>query len=202
MHNAYKQFNDSIKYVKDLDTLFEYLTDIQKLPNDLTDLLRAEWVYSVSALDKLIHELVRVGMLQSFLGLRPKTRKFNAFTISVDTMANIQVATIPPAEYWFEQEIIQKHKALSFQDPDKISDILSLIWDENNKWQKISLPLLIRENDVKVTLKTIVNRRNQIVHEADLDLISGIRQTIDRPDTFKTVDLVTKIGESIYNCVK
>jgi len=202
MHNAYKQFNDNIKYVKDLDTLFEYLSDVQKLPNDLTDLLRAEWVYSVSALDKLVHELVRIGMLQSFLGLRAKTKKFNAFTISVDTLSNIQIATIPPAEYWFEQEIIQKHKALSFQDPDKISDALSLIWEENSKWQKISLPLSIPENDVKVTLKTIVSRRNQIVHEADLDLISGIRQTIDRQDTLKTVDIITRIGESIYNCVK
>lgn len=202
MHNAFQQFKEHIKYVTDLDSLFVYLTDTQKLPNDLSDILRAEWVYSISALDKLVHELVRIGMLQSFTGIRNKTRKFNAFTISLDTMVSIQTATIPPAEFWFEQEIIQKHKALSFQDPDKISDALSLIWDENNKWQKISTPLAMHENDIKVTLKTIINRRNQIVHEADLDLITTKRQTIERDDTLKSVELISKVAESIYNCVK
>ena len=66
MLNAYLKFKDHIKYVADLDSLYLYLTEVQKLPNDLSDILRSEWVYSISALDKLIHELVRIGMLQSF----------------------------------------------------------------------------------------------------------------------------------------
>jgi hypothetical protein len=202
MLNAFKQFNENIKYVRDLEALYIYLTENQKLPNDLSDILRAQWVYSVSALDKLIHELVRIGMLQTFLGRRNPTKKYKSFSISVDTMNNIQQANTSPAEYWFEQEIVQKHKTLAFQDPDKIADALSFIWDDEHKWQKISFDLNIPEKEAKVILKTIVNRRNQIVHEADLDLMTGVRLSIDKMDTLKAVDFICKIAESIYNNIK
>jgi hypothetical protein len=75
-----------MKYVKELDSLFIHLKDTLHLPNDLTDILRAEWVYSVSAMDKLIHELVRIGMIEAFQGRRPQTAKFSSFGITTNTL--------------------------------------------------------------------------------------------------------------------
>jgi hypothetical protein len=205
MQRAYNQFKDSMKYVKELDALYLYLKDTLLLPNDLTDLLRAEWVYTISAMDKLIHELVRLGMIDAFQGNRVKTKKFLSFGISIDTYTNISssiLTNVPPPEYWFEQEVIQKHKHLSFQDPDKIADGLSLIWDENSKWYKLSQDVGIAENELKTKLKTIIARRNQIVHEADLDLLSGQRNTIDKADIDIVVPFIEKLSEAIFNAVK
>ena len=56
MQTAFDQFENNMSYVKELDSLHIYLTDVQMLPNDFSDILRAEWIYSVSALDKLIHD--------------------------------------------------------------------------------------------------------------------------------------------------
>ena len=45
MQRAFDQFKDNMKYVKELDALFIHLNDTLHLPNDLTNILRAEWVY-------------------------------------------------------------------------------------------------------------------------------------------------------------
>ncbi|MFH6947410.1 HEPN domain-containing protein [Flavobacterium sp. FlaQc-51] len=192
-------------YVTELDTLFIHLKETLKLPNDLSDLLRAEWVYAVSALDKLIHELIRIGMLEAFQGTRPRTAKFLAFNVSLSTHTLITSSTpisIPPPEYFFEQEVMQKHKTLSFQDPDKIADGLSLIWGEQHKWQTIAISMGIDKSDLTTRLRNIISRRNQIVHEADLDLLTGLRNSISKVDIDFVVGFINTLSEQIFNAVK
>ena len=53
--------------------LYDYLDNIVKPPYDYSDLLRWQWAQSVSALDKLIHDLIRIGMVQTYQGLRTPT---------------------------------------------------------------------------------------------------------------------------------
>lgn len=205
MLRAFNQFKQSLIFIKELDALYVHLKDNLQLPNDLTDLLRAQWVYSVSALDKLMHELIRIGMIEAFLGRRIQTSKFLTFSISIEIHNSILTSlptSIPPPEYWFEQEIIKKHKILSFQDPDKISDGLSFIWNESHKWQKIANELGIIDTDLKTKLKNIISRRNQIVHEADIDVITGNRINLDKSDIDDVILFIENIGESIYNNVK
>ncbi len=98
--------------------------------------------------------------------------------------------------------IISKHKYLAFQEPEKITNALSLIWDEQHKWQKISEPFPIPESDVKILLKNIVIRRNQIVHESDIDLFTGSLLPIIRSDVEENVDFVEKLGNQIYDLLK
>lgn len=202
MQRAYDQFVDNMKYVKELDALFIHLKDNLHLPNDLTDILRAEWVYSVSAMDKLIHELVRIGMIETFQGRRPQTAKFSSFGITTNTLlSNISNTGYPP-EYWFEQEIIEKHKHLAFQAPEKIADALSLIWNDQHKWQTLAAMLGTNQQTLTTQLKTIVNRRNQIVHEADLDLTTGVRNSVDKIDIDDVVTFIERLSEAIFNSVK
>lgn len=205
MQRAFDQFKTSITYVKELDTLYQHLKNTLLLPNDLTDILRAQWVYSVSAMDKLIHELVRIGMIEAFQGRRGQTSKFLTFGISIEIHNSISTSSptsIPPPEYWFEQEIIKKHKFLSFQEPEKIADGLSFIWNETHKWQKIANDLGINESDLKTKLKTIISRRNQIVHEADIDILSGGRINIEKTDIDDVVFFIEQLAKSIFNNVK
>ena len=204
MRRARNQFEDNIRHVHELSALYDYLTNTLRLPNDLSDILRSQIVYSVSALDKFIHELVRIGMLQSFTGTRPKTDKFNAFTISMNTWEQIQISSTlggHPSEYWFEQEIILKNKTASFQEPAKIADGLSLIWTENRKWTKIAALVGQPEEDLKKMLKNIVDRRNKIVHEADIDPITETRLGIDLANVQVSVDTIDKIAKAIFDLV-
>jgi hypothetical protein len=202
MRKAYDQFKNNMKYVKELDYLFIHLKYNLHLPNDLTDILRAEWVYTVSAMDKLIHELVRIGMIEAFQNRRQRTPKFNSFGITTNTLFSNINNTGYPAEYWFEQEIIEKHKYLAFQSPDKITEALSLIWNDQHKWQTLAASLGANQQTLTSQLKTIINRRNQIVHEADLDLSTGMRRNIDKVDIDDVVSFIEKLSEAIFNAVK
>lgn len=200
MLRAYNQFRESITSAKELGILYTHLSEQLKFPVDLSDLLRMQWIYSVSALDKLVHELVRIGMLEIFSGSRPATAKFNSFSISYSTYGNMKIP-IPPPQHWFEQEIIQKNKLLSFQDPKNISDALSYIWREEHKWQKIALFIGANENSIKTKLRNIVGRRNQMVHEADINPITNLRSQIDLLDTNDVIYFIESIGNALVSLV-
>jgi RiboL-PSP-HEPN len=208
MYKAFEQFKNNIKSIRELEALHYHLVTELRLPNDLSDILRSQLVYAVSAFDKLIHELVRIGMIQSFLGLRTKTLKFNSFSISLETYNKIQQVsklaeiTEQNPEYFFEQEIISKHKHLSFQDPEKIADALSLIWEEKQKWQKIAISLNASDDYIKKRLKSIISRRNQIVHEADIDIQTNLRNSIDENDAKEVVSFIFTLSETIFDLVK
>jgi hypothetical protein len=165
------------------------------------DLLRFQIVYSVSALDKLIHDLVRIGMVQSFTGQRSPTNKYLSEKITMSAYSALSVATIPPKEYYFEQEVISKLRTITFQSPENIADGLSYIWDEKSKWQKVATAMSITEQTAKTQLKLIVDRRNKIVHEADTDIATGGRFAVSEADCETTISFIEKCGEEIVKLV-
>jgi hypothetical protein len=110
-------------------------------------------------------------------------------------------ATMPPKEYYFEQEMVRRLRNQSYQDPTKISDGLALIWDENHKWQKIGTQIGMTEEDTRVKLRLIVTRRNAIVHEADIDPVSHRQNTITGAECGDMADFLERCGEAITNLV-
>ena len=111
------------------------------------------------------------------------------------------IPTSSPIEI-LEDIVVDNHKHLSFQDPEKISQVLSLIWHETHKWHRIANSLLTDENSLKIELKNIVIRRNQIVHEADVDLFTGSIQSINSTDVLNSVNFIYNLGIAIYSIVK
>jgi hypothetical protein len=218
MLTAKDAFDEQIRSCRELNAVYNHLKTGLSFPQDLSDLLRAQIVYSISALDKFIHEVVKKGMVEVFENRRSKTKTFHSFGISLGTLMKIQEVssiTIPQASeetpiYWFEREIIVKHKSLSFQAPDKISEALSLIWAEEHKWQKIHLNITqpigslpsMTENEIKTYLKNIVARRNQIVHEADINILLNTKDMIEEAEVNNIVQFIDSLGKSIYQCVK
>jgi hypothetical protein len=83
MYSSLAAFRSNIASVRELATLHDYLCANLKSPMTFDDLLRFQIVYSVSALDKLIHDLIRIGMVQTFVGKRPATAKYLAERISM-----------------------------------------------------------------------------------------------------------------------
>lgn len=166
MRNAMNVFNSLIAQGAVTKGLYEYI-ETNKIPLDSSDLLRWQWVLSISALDKYVHDIVRAGMIDEFLGRKTPTSKFKTFHIDMNALSNIKESSTPEIE--FEKEVVRQHSFLAFQYPDKITDALSYIWDEPHKWNVISgnMSTAIMADNLRTKLKNIVVRRNQIVHEGD-----------------------------------
>ena len=76
MTNSYLTFEAIMEDTKNSSSLYYYLKNYVRPPYDCSDILRWQWAQSVSALDKLIHDLVRVGMLEIFQGNRAITTPY------------------------------------------------------------------------------------------------------------------------------
>lgn len=201
MHRAISAFTTSIQDARTLTSLYDFLTTAVPSPFSYDDLLRSQIVYSVGAFDKLIHELVRIGMVETFIGSRVATPKYHAESISIQFHGLLLAATLPPKEILFEQEIATKLKVMSFQHPDKVAEGLAFIWDEKHKWKTISDRMGWSAEAAKTKLKLIVGRRNAIVHESDSDPLSNIKNPITRTECNEVTDFMELCGTSIAHLV-
>jgi len=204
MLRAKSVFDNSFTRVLNIHDLYRHLVHEQHFQSEfLSDMLRSEIVYIISAFDKFIHDIVKDGILETYNSLRVPTPAFNNFPINLSQMDSIvnPMPTISPIDI-LENIIIENHKHLSFQDPDKISQALSLVWLENHKWQKIADHLSMNQNALKIELKNIVIRRNQIVHEADIDLFTNDIQVINESDVSNSVNFIKSLSDAIYNLIR
>lgn len=201
MLNAKRLFQDNIRQAEELGALFNYLSVTLALPGQFDDLLRSQVVQAVSAFDKLVHDLIRIGMVMTFENQRPATAKYLAESVTIQHLPGLAAAAIPPPAVRFEEIVREKLSKFSFQDPSKVADGLSYIWNESQKWQQIAQGLGMTESDAKLRLKLIVSRRNAIVHEADLDPISNKKQMISQAEATEVAQFLLFLGNRICDLV-
>lgn len=165
---------------------------------DATDLLRAQVVMGVSALDHYIHELTLTGMLEIYARTRPPTTAYHKFQVpmgvAVPGITNGSTA-------WFESIIREKHGFLAFQQPDKIAEAVRL-FSPCELWPAVATAMDMTVEATKTRLRLVVERRNKIVHEADLDpSYPGVRWPITPTDATGVVDYVERICKHIHAAV-
>ena len=198
MLDILEQFRENIKRVQNLGGLYDVLSQQTTSALDLTDLLRSQIVMAVSALDHYVHEITRFGMLEVYGGQRPQTDAFLRFQVTMEATLQGIVAD-QGNDGWLDEEIRKKHGYLSFQHPDRIADAVRL-FSSSTLWLSVASELNIEVEDVKTELQLIIDRRNQIAHEADLDsrIPGGNRFAISPSDTERIIDFIQNIGEAIY----
>jgi len=100
---------------------------------------------------------------------------------------------------WLETELRERLSYQSFQQPDKIADALRSICDRP-LWDTVAADLDRSSQSIKQQLREIVDRRNKIAHEADVDPSYGIgnRWPIDADMVSQTVDFVEQVVQSIH----
>ena len=196
-----QQFRENIERVRAIGGLYEALDQLTTPVLDASDLLRTQIVMAVSSLDHYIHEIVRFGMLEIYEGKRPPTDAFRRFQVTMGAamtgLAGSSTST------WFETEIREKHGYLAFQHPDKIADAMRL-FSSCELWPSVASQLGLTVQDVKTRLQLIVERRNKIAHEADLDPSYsgiGIRWPIFRNDSTQAVEYIQNLCETIHSIV-
>lgn len=101
---------------------------------DLSDILRAALVLTVSALDYYIHEVVTLGMLEIYRGQRPEPpitpnssrSAFDRFEISLGGARQERLIALTIAD-WLENEIQQNESASFAENSYSLSDLLPVI---------------------------------------------------------------------------
>ncbi len=193
--NAIDQFRSNLKYVRSLVSI-ERVLHTQTTPAlDTSDVLRAALVMAVSALDQYCHEKVRQEMLNIKNGMRPTTDSYNRFTVTLRAVD--RALSNPQSDEWLDDEIRSRHSFRAFQKSDKIKEAINLI-SGTNVWQLVASDLGTDSNTIRTQLDLIVDRRNQITHEADLDPGNpGVRWPILDADVQLSIDFIEGLVEAI-----
>ena len=217
MKNVYNNFIERIANIRELGNIYDQnITQYPLLTEILSDILRFQLVYVVSAFDRFMHDITRVNFIQSIQNKEVLTKKAENFNVPLSVILEIYQKTQFPLSFennmvlYLNNEIYKQHSFLVFQHPDKIKEALSLIWEENYKWQKIAENMTItlsgntnndKEKYLKQKVTLIVERRNQIVHEADIDLVTNQKRHIDKRDITDYILTIEDLGNSIYKCL-
>jgi hypothetical protein len=202
MLRALALFDENIASARHLANLHRYLATKVAGPLSFDDILRSQVMYAVSAFDKLMHDLIRIGIMEIYTGARQPTPKYFVEPITIEFHGALVNASIPPKEHLFEQEVIRKLSYLSFQDPDKLAEGLSLIWNEKHKWEKIAAKLGLSSTAARTRLKLIVTRRNAIVHEADMHPITNAKNPLSEWESRDITDFIHGCGRAVAELVK
>lgn len=196
MKVALDQFQANIERVRHLGAIYKILRSQTTAILDISDLLRAELVMAVSALNQYVHELVRLGMLKAYRGEREHAPAFLRFQLTLES--TLQGISAPTSDSWLDDQIRLRHSYQSFQHPNHIADAIWLISDMP-LWPEVARHLGMSTQDVKEKLKLIVTRRNQIAHEADMDpSYPDQRWPIDDSLVDEAINFIEQIGDTIY----
>ena len=205
MQIALKVFRANIGRSRDLIAIFRAMGVQTTQALDLSDVLRAALVQAVSSFDLYLHELVRLGMLEAYRSERPKTEAFLRFQVSLSGV--IEAASNTGSTSWFDREIRERHGHLSFQTPNNISEAIRLI-SGVTLWNELSITLGDDRRELRDRLSLIVDRRNKIVHEADISPdFAGqtsdleFRSPIDDSMIESAIGFLEQLGEAIYGLV-
>lgn len=173
------------------------------------ELLRAEWVARVSAMDMYIHELVAQKMLETFAGQRQASSGFLKFQVTMETTTRIRnAARASDANAAFDLEVRQRLGLLTYQYPNKIADGIRLISD-CSLWTDVALSLganvasqEAEAKNLKIGLSLVVERRNKIAHEGDLQpAIPRVPWPITRRDLTYVKDMIGRIVNAIDSII-
>ncbi|WP_343539637.1 HEPN domain-containing protein [Sphingobacterium thalpophilum] len=203
MTKAYQQFKINIDGLHNLTVIHEAFVD-KVSPLDISDILRSQIVLAVSALDCYFHDLCEEAMLYIFENKNFATNNaFKNFAISMDTLHQMANSTLKSEKLFFlAKEIKQKNSYKSFQEPRKIAEALSFIGIKSI-WVDIGKTLGKESFDLQKQLSLIVQRRNQIAHESDINPTLGLgeKYAISATIVKETIDFIKKIIDAIEQVV-
>lgn len=196
MLSALNQFQENFRRVTELGALVAAIEAMTKDTLDLSDILRAQLVLAVSALDHFVHALTRLGMIEVSKGSRPKTDAYLRFHVPISA-ADSAVAGAP-CETWIGDTVRERHSWQSFQEPEKIADAVRLV-SSVGLWEAVATELSMTSQDVKIRLKLITERRNKIAHESDMDPANpGFRWPISKSLVNPALEFIERVASAIY----
>lgn len=184
------RFGTSTTQVDELLAIHKYLeTQVAKQITD--NLLRAALTMIVSAIDTSVHELIICAIMYE---LREDKAIFEIEDVRVSVYA-YKEAELEDRLRLIESELRRQYAKESFQSSRQVENALSKV-GISKIWSKLSDILGQPPEDIKRKLDLLVHRRNQIVHEGDLDHLHNL-QEIRRQD----LDQILQYTRDIVNAI-
>jgi hypothetical protein len=199
MQRAIQQLRLNIQSVKELDSIYSLIVEnYPLLVEQSSEILRAEIVLSVSALDCFIHDLVKYGMVETYQGNRLSSKQFETYQIPFKFLKLIDGNQQVDEKLGYLETIISEINSKdSYQSPKNIEYALGLI-NVNKIWSALANEMNSKADDIKNELSLIVDRRNKIAHEADYNNLSGDKYPIDRNNVNDVILFIENLCEAIY----
>jgi hypothetical protein len=136
-------------------------------------------------------------MIEVLLGTRAATAAYRAFPLTIHDTSS----ALSGGSDWFDAAIRRQHGWRSFQNPDKIAEAIRLI-SGKKLWTEVGALLGTAADDAKAQLSAIVDRRNKIAHEADLDpSFPATRWPITKADAQDASDYIERIVDAIDSVI-
>jgi hypothetical protein len=189
---AKHQFEKNLESINQLGVLYDYFFS-QLKAFDLSELLRAQYVMLVSALDYYIHTRVREGLLDTFYDNSKTSPNINISLKIVKLL--LQEQNEDEQRCILDAEVENILSKDSYQSSRNIENAFGLI-KIKKIWSNIARNIGKTSDDLKNTLNLIVNRRNKIAHEADINSTTGNKEYIDKNMVSDTIHFIeTLINE-------
>ncbi|MEW6348801.1 MAG: HEPN domain-containing protein [Thermodesulfobacteriota bacterium] len=203
MHETIRQFETNLQRARQLGFIYQALREQVAPAVELDELLRGELVLSVSAVDCYVHDVVRRGMMTVFRLGRGEPNEYLNFQVSLGFVKRLLVADEDHERLaCFEEEVRRLQVYRTFQSADNISQALSLIGVQA-VWELVAQRLGTAPSDVKTRLNLVVERRNRIAHESDIDPTLGIgdKFPIDYHMVEEAVDFLDAVVHALHDTV-
>jgi hypothetical protein len=195
---AIDHFSSNLAYVDNLLALARGIDTTTTAAVDVGDIQRAAVVMAVSAMDHYVHERAREGMHEVLQAVRPETPAFGRFSVSMSVLLEARRDT--GSIDWLDQAVNDQHGHRPFLKTEDIADAMRLI-SSVPLWPQVATTLGTSPETVKAQIKTIVDRRNKIAHEADLDPTQpGTRWPISDALAGDAVEYVRRVVNAIEVC--
>lgn len=162
----------------ELSTLYAYLAKNVTSALHPEEILRAEWVARVAALDLYVHELTAQRMGAIFEGRLPVTDAYKRFDVPNETLDRVRGAIIAgtpvAASAAFDLHVRTELGRKTLQYPDDIAAAVRLC-SSVDLWNEVAIQFgatpatkIGDAKNIKKTLSLMISRRNKIAHEGDL----------------------------------
>lgn len=184
------RFGASMAQVDELLAIHKYLKTVPA--TQITDnLLRAALTMIVSAIDTSVHELIISAIMYE---IREDKSIFQIEDVKVSVYVYKEI-DLGDRLRLIESELRRQYEKESFQSSRQVESVLSKV-GITKIWSKLSEILGQSPEDIKKRLDLLVHRRNQIVHEGDLDHLHNLRE-IQRQD----LDISLKFTRDMVNAI-
>lgn len=193
MSNEKQLFDEQLASLRKLSSIYEYLKETACFM-DSDALLRSEYVLIVSAFDNYLHNIVRRKIREDFFSGQPLP---DDFQLPIQVYQLLQSEGTVTGQQRILDNALQKRLVKdSFQSPRSVEYVSNLL-QINHLWRTASLSMGTPANQIRMQLGLIVQRRNQIAHEADIDRSNEMLRSID----VQTINDCRDFLEKIVTCI-
>ncbi len=189
--------SETFKKFKALIEQIESRLEIEKeQPSQIRDnLLRAEIVMLVSAIDYYFYEVVKTGLIDIYNGDRDRTTMSDNLRIPFKYV--IKAVSNTESTEWLSESIVEVFGTSAFQSQKQIYYIVQLLNGDFSSFKKaIATSFSTSYKEIEDQLNEIFKRRNQIAHNCDIPKDSDIPQEINYDYTKEKCSFVAMFIEN------